>query len=493
MNDKIMFINPPQSASNNVRQIGLKFPLGLMYMASILEKSNFKVKILDCPLYYKKKRDIGGDKVRIGLFPEEITKTVLDFQPDIVGVSCAYSAFERDSFETISIVKKAEKKLGKKILIVVGGAHVSSNPKYVLRNKEIGIAVIGEGEETMLEIAENNRKGKSLIKIKGTAVNSNKIIINERREPIKNIDTLTPAWHLINMNSYFAHPDNSRATLRKNSVDIITSRGCPGNCVFCSIHTVWGRKWRGRQAKNVVDEIELLVKKYGAKQFRIQDDNLTLDKKRTIEICDEIIKRKLDIRWDTPNGIAVWTLDEEVLRKMKQAGCYRVTFGVESGSKNTQKYIRKLINSNKIHNLIDTCHKLGIWVCATFIIGFPYEKKQDILETENFIRNSRINFPFIYVAQPYPGTDMYNDFVKEKLMKDIKETSNICDSKYDTLNFSHDHLNKKRMRILKKFYLARLVSYSNPITLYTEFVSKIRSFEDFKYIFKNLALTILGS
>jgi len=487
-----MFITPPQSAGINVRQIGLKFPLGLMYMANLLEKSNFKVKILDCPLYYKKKRKIGNDKIRIGLFPDEIKKIILEFQPDIVGVPCSYSAFEQDSFETISIVKAAEKELGKKILIVVGGSHVSSNPKYVLRNKEIDIAVIGEGEETMLEIAENNRKGKSILNIKGAAVNSNRIIINERREPIVNINSLTPAWHLINMNSYFAHPDNSRATLRRNSVDITTSRGCPGNCVFCSIHAVWGRKWRGRQAKNVVDEIELLVKKYGARQFRIQDDNLTLDKKRIIEICDEIIRRKLDIKWDTPNGIAVWTLDEEVLRKMKQAGCYRVTFGVESGSKNTQKYIRKLIDSKKIYNLIDTCHKLRMWVCATFILGFPYERKEDLIDTEKFIRNSRINFPFVYIAQPNPGTDMYDDFVKEKLLKDIKETSNICSSKYDTLNFSHDYLNNLRTRILKKFYIAKLVSYANPVTLYAEFISKIRSLEDFKYILKNIALTFLG-
>lgn len=485
--NRILFINPSQSCDRKARYSNFKFPLGFLYMAGHLERNGFNVKILDCPLHYKKRRIIDEDTVKIGIFPEDIKKTVKDFNPDIVGISCAYSAYESDSFEIIDLVRQTEKEINKKILIVVGGAHVSANPRYVLRNKKIDLSVIGEGEETMLEIAQRYSKGKALKKIKGTALREKgKIKLNKPRQFIQNLDDFKPAWHIINMNLYLQHPDNSAVTLRAPSVDIITSRGCPANCVFCSIHTVWGRNWRSRSIKNVVDEIEFLIKKYGVRQFRFQDDNLTFDKKRIVGICDEIIKRKIDVKWDTPNGVAIWTLDEEILKKMRQAGCYRITFGIESGCKKSQRYVRKVIDTEKIISLINFCHKIRIWVCATFIIGFPYETNRDIEETKNFILNSRINFPFIYIAQPYPGTDMYDDFKKENLLQDIKATSNINESKYNTLHFSNEQLNKIRDKIYKEFYKKKFLFYINPIVFYRDFLSKISSLEDIKYILKNL-------
>ena len=486
MKNKILLINPAQSSGKNSKYTNFKFPLGLLYIAGKLETNGFDVKIIDAPLYYKKRKEINEDTIRIGLFKEDIKKIIKDFNPDIVGVSCAYSAYETDSFEVINTVRETEKELNKKFLIVTGGAHSSANTEQVLKNKEIDIVVLGEGEETMLEIAEKYNR-KSLKKIKGTAFKENKkLIINKPREYIQNLDEVSAAWHLLDMNLYFKHPDNSVATLRNNSVDLVTSRGCPMNCRFCSIHTVWGRKWRGRSAKNVVDEMELLVKKYGAKQFRIQDDNMTLNKERILEICKEIKKRSLDIRWDTRNGVAFWTLDEEILKAMRKAGCYRITFGIESGCKNTQKYVRKIVDLEKIKNLINICHKHRLWVCSTFIIGFPYEIKKEIMTTKNFILNSKLNFPFIYVAQPYPGTDMHKDFQKENLIQKIKTTSNIKKSLYHTKHFTGEELNKIKSNIIREFYLKKILSYANPITFYKEFLSKHKKLEDFKYTFKNI-------
>jgi magnesium-protoporphyrin IX monomethyl ester (oxidative) cyclase len=492
--NKVLFINPPQSCGIKARYSNFKFPLGFLYMAGHLEKKGFEVKILDCPLHYRKRKIVSKDTVKIGLFSKDIEREILDFKPDIVGVSCAYSAYEQDSFEIIELVRKIEPKLGKKVVVVVGGAHTSANPAYVLRNNNIDIAVIGEGEEAMLEIAEKYSRGKSLDSIKGTAVRKNKNIkINQPRQYIQNLDNLKPSWHLLDMPLYFNHPDNSSVTLRQPSIDIITSRGCPGNCVFCSIHTVWGRCWRGRSVKNVVDELEFLFKKYNVRQFRIQDDNLTLDRKRILGICSEIIKRNLDIRWDTPNGIAIWTLDKEVLRMMRKAGCYRITFGIESGSKRSQEYVRKIVDMGKIKDLIDYCHKIGIWVCSTFIIGFPYETKEDIEETKRFILNSKINFPFVYIAQPYPGTDMYNDFKKENLLDSVHATSNIGNSRYNTLNFTNKELNRIRSNIYKRFYLKKTLFYLiNPMKLYSEILSKIRTYEDIKYLFKNMKSILLS-
>jgi anaerobic magnesium-protoporphyrin IX monomethyl ester cyclase len=249
MKAKVLFINPPQSISSNLKYNNVKFPLGFLYMGGVLERNGFQVKILDCPIYYKKRRAINDNTVKIGTSPEEIGEFIKEYMPDIVGISCSYTAYKSDSFETIDLVKRISKETGRNILIVIGGAHTSANPEYVLRNKNIDIAVIGEGEETILEIAKKYKEGK-WSKIKGIAFRKNsRIKINPPRERIKDLDQIKAAWHLIDMNLYFVHPDNSLVTMRSPSVDIVTSRGCPGDCVFCSIRTVWGRKWIGRSAE----------------------------------------------------------------------------------------------------------------------------------------------------------------------------------------------------------------------------------------------------
>lgn len=479
---KILFINPPISSNIRVEFPNHQMPLGFMYMAGILEKNGFEVKILDCPLYYRQKRKIDENTVKFGLFPEQIKEAIREFNPDIVGVSCSFSMFEADSFEVLGLVKK----VNNKILTLAGGAHASSNPELILRNKNVDIVVVGEGELTVLEIAKRFRERKSLRSIKGTAVRVNKkILVNKPREYIDNLDYLEPAWHLIDFKKYFEHPDSSEVTIRNPSVTIITSRGCPGNCVFCSVHTVWGRKWRAMSAEKVVSQIEHLYKKYGVRHFRINDDNLTLDKKRVMDICNGIIEKKLDIKWDTPSGVALWTLDKEMLKIMKKSGYYRITFGIESGSKETMKYICKNIDLEKTKKLIECCHEIGLWVASFFIIGFPFEGLEDIKKTEEYITNSGINFPFVFIAQPYPGTRMYEDFKKEGLLEEgILEVSNSTITKYHTKNFSAEELNKLRTEIYRKFYLSKIKLLLNPYRFYKEFLSKIKSFEDLKYTFR---------
>jgi anaerobic magnesium-protoporphyrin IX monomethyl ester cyclase len=492
--NKVMFINAPQSSNMGTTFTNLKFPLGFLYMASELEKRGFEVKILDCPVHYWKSRVINDHTVRIGLLPEDIKEEIKKFSPDIVGVTCAYTAYEHDAFETIDFVSEVEEELGKKMLVVVGGAHTSANSKHVLRNEKIDVAVIGEGEDTIAELAEKYRAGEDYSNVTGTSMIVNgKFKLNDTRPYIQDLDRLSPAWHLIDMNLYFNHPDNHQVTLRGPAVDIITSRGCPMTCVFCSIHTVWGRKWRGASAKHVVDEIEHLVTKYGVKQIRIQDDNLTVNRKRTIEICDEIVNRGIDIKWDTPNGVAYWTLNEEMLEKMNKSGCYRITFGIETASEKTQKYVGKMADVTKIKELIRLCHKHNMWVCSTFIIGFPYETKQDINETKYFITDtSTINFPFVYVAQPYQGTDMYYDFKKEDLLGEFQIESNVGRTKYGSKYFTHEELNKIRTGIYVRFYLKKILDFTNPYKLYREFLSKLRGTEDLKYVFKNTSSILSG-
>jgi len=484
MGNKILLVNPPLSAEKNTPFLTHQVPLGFLYMGNILKKNKFEVKILDCPLFYNQKRAIDKDTIKIGLLPHKIKQQIRDFGPDIIGVNCSFTMFEQDSFEIIHFIREIDKK----VKIVVGGAHVSSNPEYVLRNKEIDLAVIGEGELTLLEISERVRDKKTLNNIKGTAlIHKGKFKLNPPREQISNLDEIEPDWSLINLNQYFKHPDNSEVAIRYPSIHLVTSRGCPGQCVFCSVHTVWGRKWRAMSAKKVVDQIEGLYKKYGIRNFRINDDNLTINKKRILEICSEIKKRKLNIKWDTPSGVAFWTLDEEVLDAMKSSGYYRITFGIESGCEKTLKYINKEVDLKKVKRLIDYSNKIGLWTASFFIIGFPYETKKEINETIKFILNSKLDFPFIFVAQPYLGTKMYEDFKKAGLLKEgLIELSTPDNTRYSSKNFSSDELNKLKKLAYKKFYLKKAIRYSNPFLFYKEFLSKIKTREDIRYISKVL-------
>lgn len=477
---KIIFINPPQSVREG-DHVGLKFPLGFLYMAGTLEEDGFAVRIVDSPVYWEQRSP--GDEpglVKVGLPPGEILRQVEEFQPDIVGVSCAYTSLESDSFEIIDRIK--ERWPDK--LLVVGGAHASANPAHVLRNPHINLVAIGEGEYIIREIARRVEAGVPWTDVKGTArMAAGRFQANPRQEYIEDLDALRPAWHLLDMERYFRHPDNAYATMRPRSVDIISSRGCPGRCVFCSIHTVWGRKWRARTPANVVDEIEMLCRRYGARQFRFQDDNLTLNKKRIEEICDEIVRRGLDIRWDTPNGVAIWTLDEEILRNMRRAGCYRVTFGVESACGDIQQYIGKIVPLEKLNRIIEFCHRIHLWVCATFIVGFPHETREQVEETARYITQAGINFPFVYAAQPWLGTRMYDDFASHGLLADVvNRASHASHTRYRTLHFSSEELNAVIAGIRRDFFRHKLRAYLNPRRFHHEFLSKIRSWEDLVYV-----------
>jgi len=486
---KVLFINPPQSAPLGFEFCNIKTPLGYIYMAGVLEENGFEVQILDCPLQYETHTPVDASTIRIGTSLPEIQAFVRDFNPSVIGVGCAYSAFESDSFDLI----KQLKQWFPEIPIVVGGAHTSADPSYVLRNPDISIAVIGEGEISMLEITQAIRDGQPLTDIPGTAISiDGQIQINAPREYIQDLDALHPAWHLLDLPTYFRHPSNSDATMRSNTVDVVTSRGCPGRCVFCSIFTVWGRGWRSHSAQHVVDEIEMLYRQYNVRQFRFQDDNLTLKRDRIIAICDEIIRRGLDIRWDTPNGVAIWTLDEEVIQKMRQAGCYRLTFGIESGSLRTQKYIKKIVAEDKIRHLIRCCHRSHIWACGTFIIGFPDETLEDIQETERVILTSGINFAFIYIAQPLPGTRMMEDFRRLHLIEGQRFGSMLGHSEYDTLHFKAHEINDLLKDLYRKFYRRKFISYLNPVLFWREILSKLRTPEEWRYFWRMLS-TVLFS
>jgi len=481
---KILLINSPIEGYNNGGLDNLKVPLGLAYLASFSEKKGYNnIKILDC-MAEGQTTKIKPNLWHFGMSYNDIEKYILDNNPDIVGITCPFSVYYKNALKVAEIIKK----INKKIIVVFGGAHSSADPESVLKSRCVDIVVKGEGELTFFEIVDNYYNKKDLTSIDGTIlIKGGKIKHNKPRELIKNLDEIPfPSRNLLNMKKYLDHPLNSIGTMRKPATDIVSSRGCTGQCVFCSIYTIWGRTWRGRSAKNVVDEIEFLVNTYGIKQIRFQDDNVSWDKKRMHEICDEIINRKLNkkIRWDTPNGIAIWTLDEDLLRKMKKSGYYRLAPSIESGSMNTIKFIKKPINFEFVKKILKIADKVGLWTVSPFIIGFPYETKEDIIKTIDFAKNSGLDFALFYIAQPYAGTPLYNIYEKEGLLgAGIQDSSSVQATKYNTKNFTAEELINLRRQAYKEFYRSRVIHYLNPVNIYY-FFKKCSNIEGFVHIVK---------
>ncbi|MCL5090408.1 MAG: B12-binding domain-containing radical SAM protein [Patescibacteria group bacterium] len=489
---KVLLVNPFLTVYLD-DPAGISPPLGLAYLASYLERQGVKVKILDAAAEgIEKVREIGGKK-RYGLPEEEIIKRIKDFSPEIVGITCQSTLHAKDAQETAAIVKKANPK----ILVVMGGAHPSALPEEVLSDKNIDLVVRGEGEVTLGEIVNNYSNGSTpltisnLINILGISYREGKKIVNNPPRPlIKNLDSLPfPARHLLPMAIYLREINKGTNYCQKKRVfTMMTSRGCPGNCIYCAVRTVWGRKWRGRSPSNVVDEIETLIKDYHAEEIHFLDDSLSVDKPRLLGICEEIIKRKIKIKWTTPNGIAVWLLDKGLLLKMKKAGCYRLTFGLESGNKKILKnFIGKDYDYQKAKEIISFASSIGLWTVGTFIFGFPYEKKEQINETINFAKDTDLDFAVFYIANPFPGTPMFEIYQKENLLPLSGAYEMVRGGK--SLFFSHEELQKLQAKAFSLFWQNRL---KKPQL----FLRKIRSFDDLSYatrLGKNFLKMVSGS
>ena len=319
--------------------------MGLAYLAAVL-RDEFEVKIFDGRSFPKRFKHPHPQWEYFGYTPKEIALEIEQYQPDLVGITCL-SSFH---FPEVLDLAKRTKSINKDILTLTGGSHPTFLAKQILKKHSIfDFIILGEGEETLLSLLKAINRGKSYTHLDGLAfTDKGKIFINPKTQFIADLDTLPfPALDLFPLKFYEKHGIPFSVTSQKRkTAPIITSRGCQSNCIFCASKNYWGKKYRVRSANNVLDEIEFLVHKYGFEEIQFIDDNLTLDRPRAREIFNGLIKRKLHIKWNTPNGIAVWTLDEKMLELMKASGCYELTVAFESGVQEViNKIIKKTIKS----------------------------------------------------------------------------------------------------------------------------------------------------
>lgn len=384
---EVVLITSPMVLSKEGPAVGDEFTnpwLGVLYLASYLEKNGIKVSIVDP----------GPEKLLLS----DIIRRVKAEKPKIVAISTLTSGIK-----TAVQMANEIKKVSPKIKIGIGGSHINVDPTFAKRFPCFDFSVVGEGEATLLEIVHLARKNKRLKK-----VYQGKIIHNLDEIPF-------PARHLIDIYNYF--PREKRNSKEKPTASIVGSRGCPYLCSFCSRNPQW-RVVRFRSAKNIVDEMEAIGKDYDWK-FSFQDDAITLNKKVAMEICEEIISRKLKLRF--LGMTRANCVDEELVQKMAQAGCEELFFGVEAGNEKIRnKVIKKMVTDKEIKRAIDLCRKYKIRSSLFLMLGFPGETEKEINDTVNFGSKFNPDFVGVHVTIPLPGSEIFELAKKEGLIpKDI--------------------------------------------------------------------------
>ncbi|NVM02609.1 MAG: radical SAM protein [Candidatus Helarchaeota archaeon] len=387
---RILLIRPPPVHNVLGKLTGIEVPLGLAYLASYLETKNQNVEILDLVLSSDPKK--------------ELVKKLKNFKPKIAGIT-ASTVEIYNAHKIAQIIKKFLD-----IPVVIGGFHASSLPIETLEEfKKFDIAVYGEGEITLTNLISAFESNGDLSEINGVVYRENdgKIKKNPPQELIKNLDTLPfPARHKLNINKYRPLMETYK---QLPTTGILTSRGCPYSCTFCS-KGVYGLSYRYRSAQNVLDELKECYYKYKIKDFKFYDDCLTIPRKRLISLCRMIFKEKLDMTWNCYSRVN--TIDKELLKIMKRAGCYHVKYGVEAGSRRILQLINKKITLKQAINAIRNTSKVGLAAKVTFMLGLPTETEEELEKTINFAKYLDPDFVTFTITKPFPGTQIYNEALK---------------------------------------------------------------------------------
>ncbi len=391
-------------------------PLNLLYIAAVLRDHGVTPVLLDMNLV-SVSTDSEADEERL----EAIRSKLLEEAPEIVGISClttAHFPFMRKAAETT-------RRLLPKAKIVLGGVHATLFAREILGNcMDFDYIIIGEGEEQTAELAKAFLKGsvEDLSHIQSLAwrTPSGQVMINPRKNYIEKLDLLPmPAWEMIDFPLYYRDHSNwynPKGHDIKMSIPILSTRSCPYDCNFCSAHKTMGRGFRKRSPLNVVDEIEYHVNQYGHNYFGFADDNLTLDKKHVLAVCNEISRRGLDIQFESFNGYNLASLDSEVVDALASAGCIYAILPIEHGCDwMRNEIIGKTLHREKIFEVMSLYRKHKIQTRTMFIMGFPEDTPETLQETVKMIEELAPDMTDIFTLIPFPGTKIFRQSIQDNL------------------------------------------------------------------------------
>lgn len=361
-------------------------PLGIAYIAAVLENNGYKVEVYD--------------PVRGHDFPS-FKKHLIEFDPAIVGITCLAPQENQ-----IHYFARLVREIRPDVPIAAGGVHPTTAHERVLSDNNIDAAVIGEGEITVLNLFERMLKNDDLSQVCGIAFRKNlETIVTVPQPLVENLDCLPlPSRHLLDMGWYSRRLSLIRGKWLRCST-VIAIRGCPFECIFCSSNKVFGRKVRFRSPANVIAEIKNIVEKYKLDAILFVDDTLTLSKEWILELCAIMKKEVPGIKWACQGRVGY--IDEQIIKAITSSGCIQIEFGIESGSQKVLDILNKKQTIESIRETFSLCRKFNIRTMANFIIGNPEETSQDIELTSELAKEIKADYTDFFILTPYPGTKIY--------------------------------------------------------------------------------------
>ncbi len=441
-------------------------PLGLAYLAAMLLREKFETKIYDADV---------EDTSFSGL------KSFLkNYKPDIVGVTCTSFTFLQ-----AKLTAKIIRNFLPEAQILIGGPHVSIYPVEVISNQEFDVAVIGEGENTIVDLVTALDSNSDLRSVKGIIFRENgKNIQTESRPLIDNLDSLPfPARSLL-PNEKYSYPLGKY----KKFTSVITSRGCPFNCIFClrARGTHFGRKYRTRSPSNIIDELEVIVKDLKIREIFFYDDIFTLNQHRIEELCKKIIERRIDISWNCRTRVDA--VSPRLLNLMMRAGCERIHYGIESGDPQILRNLKKNITIKQIRKAFSLTRSNGIETFAYIMLGSPGENPQSIRRTMQLIKNINPSQVGFFITTLFPGTELYRSALDQGLLsEDIWREFTLGKLETQPLPFFEEGFSGMELRsILKNSYREY---YFRPMYLWNR-IKNLKSISDLATNLRGLALLL---
>lgn len=432
---KAFLINPPtglyvredrcQSSVGDFSVSVIRPPMDLMMMASSLGAVDVICKIKDYPVE-------GGDW-------KAFKNDFLDFNPELLIISTTTPTLKHDLL-SCAIAKE----INPQVLTIAKGAHfLTHNYEAMEEFSDLDIIIRGENELVIREIITND----GLDMVKGITYRDNgRIKRNEDRFFLENLDELpVPARHLLK-NELYTRPDTGEPM-----AIIETSRGCPGSCIFCLVGQVAGKKIRNRSVGVIVDEIQDCVTRYNICNFHFKSDTFTWNKNWVLELCKEIIKRKLKIKWICNSRVD--TLDRERILWMEKAGCWAIGLGIESGNQEILNKIKKAITLDQSREAVRLCKEFGIKSYAYFVVGFPWDNEKTINDSIQFAIELNPDFVDFFLPFPFPGTELQRVAREYNLIDETINAKAYSEAIMDTLFLPKEKLLKLKKGALRRFYM----------------------------------------
>ncbi len=407
--------------------------LGILFLAAVTRKYGFPTVLVDA--------------AALNLGPDGLLMRVESERPDVLGLSATtFSIFHAAAF-----ARRVRESLPD-ITVIIGGPHVSAAPLETMeRFPEFDLAVIGEGEETIIEVLKAVDSGGTFDDISGIVIrHEGGITVHERRAFLSDLDTLPfPAWDLLE-GFPGCYPPATFKVKNLPAASLVTSRGCPNRCIFCD-RSVFGSSCHAFSAEYVMAMITHLVKRFGVREFSFEDDTFITFKKRLVVICQGIISLGLDISWTCLGRVN--SIDAETLVLMKRAGCWQISFGIESGSQEILTTIHKNVTLEQIQRAVSLCRDAGIFSKGFFIVGHPGETRETLKKSLDFALQLPLDDISVTMLTPFPGTEIYERAAEFGAFDSDWSRMNLLNTVFIPHGLTHEDLERSQSEILKRFYL----------------------------------------